>query len=126
MTICKTFCLFNKGGIYKKAGIIEDLGPGEFMPAHYYDPSLNTICSFYNEDSEDWDNRHDSNQSRFKRRAGGPLELTFPRWEQGKKRVVFFHSTHHAAGDYAYLGYAMDSPQTTVSGTGEWAVLTLH
>ena len=46
MTVCKTFCQplsFNKGGIYRKAGVIEDLGPGDFMAAHYYDPSLDVI-----------------------------------------------------------------------------------
>ena len=125
MTICKTFTLFKKGGIYRKAALIADLGPGEYMPSQYYDPSLNALCSFYSEDSEEFDNQAGGGQFKFKRRAGGPLGFTVPHWEQGTRRFVFFHRTNHPSGDYEYLGYAQDA-HITPSGADEWLVLSLQ
>jgi hypothetical protein len=125
MTICKTFTLFQKGGIYRKAALIAELGPSEKMATQYYDPSLNALCSFYTEDSDEWENLYADNQFKFKRRAGGSLDITVPRWEQGKRRFVFFHRTTHASGDYEYLGFA-DEAQRKYSGADEWLILSLQ
>jgi hypothetical protein len=42
-----------------------------------------------------------------------------------KKRFVFSHSTNFVAGEYANLGFTLDS-QITPSGTDEWTVLSLQ
>jgi hypothetical protein len=122
MTICKTFTLFQKGGSYRKAAVIAELGPGEQMASQYYDPSLNALCSFY---TGEWENQCGGNQFKFKRRADGPLGFTVPRWEQGKRRFVFFQRKNHAPGDYEYLGFAGDA-LPAYSGVDEWLVLSLQ
>jgi hypothetical protein len=127
MTVCKTLNLFQKPkpetGTYRKRDVAVDLQTSEFQAAQYYDPAVNVLCSFFNENDAEYENVHAETEFRFKRRNGGLLGFTVPAWEQTARRCVFYHRAAQKDGDYDFLGFST-SVQSVLHGPDEWLVFS--
>jgi hypothetical protein len=122
MTICKTIVPFQKNKPYKKAEIIQDMGNQDQMATQYYDPSIKTLCSFYNENSGTWENVFNGGVFKYKRKSGGPLGFEIPAWEKTARRYVFFHRSADAPREWEYVGYVTGE---SLQGPDEWLEYTL-
>jgi hypothetical protein len=120
MTICKTFTRVvpQKGKAYKKSEIVGDLAGPEKMSATYFDPSRDTLCSFFDEAGEGFENIYENNTLRFRLRNGEAIDQTAP-WERTKLRHVFLRRTGQSDGKYEYLGSAIDEARISQGGH-EW------
>jgi hypothetical protein len=129
MTVCKTLNLFQKPkpetGAYRKKDVAADLQPSEFQAAQYYDPAVNVLCSFFNENDAEYENVHSGNDFRFKRRGGGPMGFVIPAWELAARRCVFYHRAAQNDGDYDFLGFS-NGVQSVLHGPDEWLVFSLQ
>ena len=111
MTVCKSFSRvpLKKGKSYKRAELVPNLYGPEKMAANYYDPPRNELYTFFDAESDHWINEYDPQTGvlRFRLKDGAPLGED-PPWERTKIRHVFLHEENHSAGDYTYLGSAID------------------
>jgi hypothetical protein len=123
MTICKKVAFFSKGAQYKKRDIMPSLENSEQQASHFYDAEADIICSFFNGNSDEWDNVPTAHTFEYKRKAGGAL-APFPAWEQTKRRYIFFRDKDCEEFCYRYLGETIGETRKTV-GKDEYVVYDL-
>lgn len=126
MTVCKTFnpLVPEKGNSYRRADLLAKLDGSEKMASSYFDPPRDELRTFFDEDSADWENVMQSGLFRFRHRKGLAQGET-PAWERTKKRYLFLHRTGKPAGEYEYIGMAIDDERIPPDGS-EWKQYVLR
>jgi hypothetical protein len=120
MTVCKTFTrkLPQKGNTYSKSDIVGNLAGPEKMSTTYFDSPRDTLCTFFDEASESFENIYQNNILSFRLRNGESIDKTAP-WERTKLRHVFLRRTGQTGGEYEYFGSAIDEDRINHGGH-EW------